>query len=85
MDNKKINEVKPIMPDSKTIDHHAREEISKLKPRVNDIEVRTTDVEKWQSTKDDDLKKIKNWFIGAVFMLGVQTFGLWEMLKGLIF
>ena len=70
------------MPNEEVIDRHAHNKIAKVVEDVKKIEIRTTNNEAWQEKKDDDLKTIKNWFIGAVFLAGVQTFGLWEMIKG---
>jgi len=78
----KKTEANPTMTDKSIIDRHAHNRITELRKDVKSIEIRTTANEDWQAKKDDDLKTIKNWFIGAVAMLGIQTFGLWEMVKG---
>jgi len=86
MDNiNNTTKANPTMTDKNIIDRHAHNRITELRKDVKSIEIRTTANEDWQSKKDDDLKTIKNWFIGAVGLGAVQTFGLWEMVQKWLF
>ena len=60
------------------------EDTESNRKRLDVLEPRVTDVEKWQEGKDKTLEKIKNWIIGGVGIMTINTLGIVEFIKKLL-
>ncbi len=52
--------------------------------RIDHLEPRVKNAEDWIENRDRNTEKIKNWFIGAVMIMAVDTFGLVDFLKKIV-
>lgn len=61
-----------------------KERVDKHQLKIEMIEPKVERHDEWIISKDKGLNKVKNWIQAGVVIYAAQTFGIVEVLKGLI-